>query len=197
MFCGVLCAITFNCLDLKPYRKMCKDFGHLPSSCPDKQAQQIIQEEAKKTRTSDEISPLKATESKRHRILKSAVSRQQQAPTPEQTRGVAHNDSGGQLSLSFTQVEDDIETDELNRDTCLLTDVSFSASAIFGDQQITSENPLKCAECDKVFAISPISLIAKRICDFPGHIICESEPGLPRLVCDTHPDCCRHEFKYV
>ena len=201
MFCGVLCAITFNCLDLKPYCKVCKDFGHLPSSCPDRRAQQIIAEEVKRSakRTSDEISPLKepSTESKRNRTIKTAVPRQMQASSPiEKMRGVSENDSGGHLS--FTEVVDDEEAELTgSEETCLITDGSVKVLTIFNHSHISSSNPLKCAECDKIFATSSLGLFGKRITDLIGHSVCVGEPDVPRLVCENHPDCCTHEFEEI
>ena len=75
-FCGKICDITFNCLDLKAFCKRCKEFGHLPSRCPSKEAEpkptkdeQTRQLAGK--RSSDEISPLQqSNQAKRNRILK-------------------------------------------------------------------------------------------------------------------------------
>ena len=164
------------------------------------QIHQITQEEAKRSakRTSDEISPLKEppTESKRNRTIRTAVPRQKQASSPiEKMRGVSENDSGGHLS--FTEVVDDEEPElTSSEETCLITDGSVKVLTIFRDY-ISTSNPLKCAECDTVFATSNLGLSAKKITDLIGHRVCVGEPGVPRLVCDNHPDCCTHEFEEI
>ena len=78
-FCRKICDITFNCLDLKAFCKRCKEFGHLPSRCPSKEAEPkpMKDEQTRQLagkRSSDEISPLQqSNQAKRNRILKATM----------------------------------------------------------------------------------------------------------------------------
>ena len=137
-FCGKICDITFNCLDLKAFCKRCKEFGHLPSRCPSKEAEpkpmkddhQLVDK-----RTSDEISPLQqSNQAKRNRVLKatmrkshsrhqsdieishaestapvSAVEDAQPVPSPEKKRQNSSGDSPSHhADLSFTMPTEEL-----------------------------------------------------------------------------------------
>ena len=212
-FCGLTCKFTYTCLDLKPYCTLCKVLGHVPSSgkCPELQERRDPNNPwgakgVANKRSADELSPQDGARSQdpAQRKVTKVVKRKGKDPitssTPEQVRGTA--DALPSQQLSFMQVEESddeltLSEDEESSQTCLVNDESVSACSIFNMVDISQSNPLKCAECDVVLVSSGLGLIGKTIRDFPGHKVCCSEPGVPRLVCESHTDCFKHAFEHA